>query len=294
MAGSSWLLQGACFYWVLQVASLQRRRHPFQKTKLVNIRWKTLFSSDSGLCMFLFPCASCPAGKDPNNILRYHFLESCLVLGVHNTLLSLPFPWEKPIRSEPDWVLNCRFPSRMKGTAVVIYLARKGKAPVLAPACNVSSLQWWQLAFPGRVGDSKAFNEGQVAARCVQTQLHWLGWLEDCLGCCIYVFCPFLKGSAALSCNPTAAVGGWCEGRKVLRALIPTAGLCKDLLESELKWAFRRTNCQLLADAGAGLLFSLLSGENPSWQQVLDTSPPPRFWQLSVCLHWSLKRWQTS
>jgi len=74
----------------------------------------------------------------------------------------------------------------MKETAVIIYLARKGKAPVLAAACKVSSLQWWQLAFLGRVGDSKASIEGQVAACCMQTttalvELAIVGYM----GCCI-------------------------------------------------------------------------------------------------------------
>jgi len=45
----------------------------------------------------------------------------------------------------------------------------------------------------------------------------------------------------------------------VLHALlIPTTGLCKDLLETEFKLAFRKKHWQLLSGVGVGLLFSFL------------------------------------
>ena len=60
--------------------------------------------------------------------------------------------------------------------------------------------------------------------------------------------------------------------KKALHALlVPTTGLCKDLLEIEFKRAFRKTHWQLLTGVGAALLFSLFSGENPSWQHLFLT-----------------------
>lgn len=64
-------------------------------------------SSDGGACVFssfsplVLPA---PTGKNPNDsFYSTIFLESSLDLGVHNMLLSLPFPWEKPVR---DLTLN--------------------------------------------------------------------------------------------------------------------------------------------------------------------------------------------
>lgn len=142
----------------------------------------------------------------------------------------------------------------MRGNGV-IYLARKGKP------CDVGSLQWWQQAFPGGVDDSKAFNEGQVPALCKPNCITWAGCRRWHGMLRIYLSSvPFFKDSAALRCNPTPAVGGWCKRKKVLRALlVPTTGLCKDLLEIEFKWAFEENPLALLNVVGVGLLFNFLS-----------------------------------
>lgn len=72
----------------------------------------------------------------------------------------------------------------------------------------------------------------------------------------------------------------------MLRALlVPTTGLCKDVLEIEFKRAFEENPLALLTVVEAGLLFDFLGKIHHHSTYFCD----PYFWQFFICLSLSLK-----